>query len=151
MDVMTIGQVARQTGVGVETVRFYEKQALLPVPDRNSSGYRIYSPAAVERLLFIRHAKAIGFSLTEIRELLFLRVDDEASCLEIKEIAVDKVRDIDHRISALTRMREALTELARTCRKGRSAAECRILESLLADDFRMADGPNDHESKETEE
>ncbi len=134
MSVMTIGQVALHTGVGVETIRFYERKALLPEPERNGSGYRIYRQAAVERILFIRHAKALGFSLAEIKELLFLRVDDAASCLEIKEMAVDKIKDIEQRITALTRIRDALKELAQSCRKGRSAAECRILESLLAND-----------------
>ncbi len=140
MNAMTVGQVARHTGVGIETVRFYERKALLPVPERNRSGYRVYQQAAVDRILFIRNAKALGFSLAEIKELLFLRVDDAASCFEIKEIAVDKISDIEQRIEALTRIRDALQELARTCRKGRSAAECRILESLLAGDYTDSKG-----------
>jgi len=79
MDVMAIGQAARYTGVGVETLRFYEHKEPLPAPEHNKPGHRIYTLAAVERIFFIRHAKALGFSLAEIRELLFLRVDDDAS------------------------------------------------------------------------
>ena len=135
MQGMTIGQVADYTGVGVETVRFYERENLIPEPPRNNSGYRLYPPAAVERISFIRHAKGLGFSLAEIRELLFLRVDDNASCQEIKEIAVQKISDIEERIEALGQMRDALKELARTCSRGRPVAECRILDSLLAGNF----------------
>ncbi len=135
MEGMTIGQVSRQTGVGIETLRFYERESLIPAPPRNRSGYRMYQPEAVARIAFIRHAKALGFSLADIRELLFLRVDAAASCLEIKEIALARIADIEVRLSALTRMREALQDLAGTCRAGRSAGECQLLDSLLAGNF----------------
>ena len=74
MRALTIGQVARQAGVGVETVRFYERQGLLDAPPRRASGYRQYAPEMVARLQFIRRAKELGFALKEIRELLSLRV-----------------------------------------------------------------------------
>ena len=143
----TITELASDYDITSRTIRHYEDIGLLS-PERKGT-QRIFNTRDHVRLGLILRGKRIGFSLAEIRELLFLRVDDDASCLEIKEIAMDKVRDIDQRISALTRMRDALTELARTCRKGRSAAECRILESLLADDFHVAGALYDHGCKET--
>jgi len=110
----------------------------------------MYQPSAVERIVFIRYAKELGFSLAEIRELLFLRVDDNSSCMEIKEIAEDKISDIEERIAALDRMRDALKDLVRTCRPGRTVAECRILDSLLVGTFTKKTAkrsPNNEEKK----
>lgn len=149
MQGMTIGQVADQLGVGIETLRFYEREKLIPAPPRNSSGYRMYTVSAVARIAFIRHAKALGFSLADIRELLFLRVDAKASCLEIKEIAVDRISDIEARIAALTQMRDALKKLAGTCRSGRTAGQCRLLDSLLAESFVATRELTPYRNKET--
>src|SRR5207237_9845446 len=84
MEILSIGQVARRAGVGVETVRFYERQGLLEEPPRRASGYRQYSEEVVSRLRFIKRAQQLGFSLKEISELLLLRVDAQASCEEVK-------------------------------------------------------------------
>src|SRR6266436_4864358 len=81
---LSIGQVARQAGVGVETVRFYEREGLLEEPPRRASGYRQYDEQVVQRLHFIQRAKRLGFSLKEITELLLLRVDAQTSCDEVK-------------------------------------------------------------------
>ncbi len=121
--------------LNIETLRFYEREGLIPPPPRNGSGYRVYLPQAVDRVAFIRHAKALGFPLSDIRELLFLRVDAEASCLEIKETAEARIADIEARLVALTEMRDALQSLAGTCRAGRSAGQCQLLDSLLAGSF----------------
>src|ERR687896_82889 len=89
---LTIGQVARQSGVGVETVRFYEREGLLPRPSREaSSGYRQYSPEAVSRLRFIRRAKELGFTLREIGELLDLRVDPATNRGDVKRRTAAKI------------------------------------------------------------
>ena len=84
MQTFTIGKVARQAGVGVETVRFYEREGLIPSPLRGTSGYRQYPEITVSRIRFIRRAKSLGFSLREIRELISLRVDPAGSSAEVK-------------------------------------------------------------------
>src|SRR2546426_303226 len=116
MKPLTIGQVARQAGIGVETVRFYEREGLLQEPARRESGYRQYSEDVVARLRFIRRAKELGFSLKEIKELLALRVDPSTTCREVKEQAEAKIAHIEGKIASLVRMNEALVKLATVCR-----------------------------------
>src|SRR5262249_51950104 len=111
MKPLSIGQVARQAGVGVETVRFYERQGLLQEPARKDSGYRQYPEDAVARLRFIRRAKELGFSLKEIKELLALRVDPSTTCAEVKKQAEAKIGDIEEKLRTLQRMKKALVKL----------------------------------------
>src|SRR5690242_13179354 len=94
MKPLTIGQVARRTGVGIETVRFYEREGLLNRPARSpSSGYRLYEEEVVARLEFILRAKELGFTLNEIKELLFLRLAPDTSCADVKARAEVKIAD----------------------------------------------------------
>src|SRR5436190_1422470 len=102
---LTIGQVARSAGIGVETVRFYERRGLLREPPRSPSGYRSYPKEAVDGLRFIRKAKDLGFSLNEIRELMALRLKPGTSCSEVKRAASAKVVDVEAKIKALQRIR----------------------------------------------
>src|SRR5688572_6021621 len=97
MEAFTIGELARQAGVGIETVRFYERQGLLEEPKRRASGYRQYDVEAVAVLRFIRRAKELGFTLREIKALLALRLDDSASRADVREQAKAKVADIEAR------------------------------------------------------
>ncbi len=127
---LTIGQVAKRTGLGVETVRFYEREGLIAEPPRRSSGYRAYPASVVPRLGFIRRGKELGFTLKEIRELLSLRVDNKASCSAVKGRAQAKIADIEERIRSLQRMRRTLRRLAEACDERRPTSECPILESL---------------------
>ncbi len=117
---LTIGQVARETGVNVQTVRYYERRGLVPRPPRRASGYRLYSEETVRRISFIRHAKALGFSLDEIAELLSLRSEPGTPCSEIKKRASAKkilalISDVEERIAALMNIKEALNSLVDTC------------------------------------
>ena len=131
MEALTIGQVAKRAGVGVETLRFYEREGLIAEPKRRpSSGYRQYPPEAVRRVRFIRHAKDLGFTLKEIQELLDLRVDPDSTCSDVRRRARDKVADIEERIASLGQMRAALDRLARKCRGRGPTTECPILEEL---------------------
>ena len=130
MNALTIGQVARQAGVGVETVRFYERQGLLEQPARKASGYRQYAGDAVARLRFIRRGKELGFSLKEIGELLALRVGPDASVAEVKRRAEAKIADIEGKIRDLQRTRDALRKLAEACPGHGTLDECPILEAL---------------------
>ena len=97
MDTLTIGKVAREAGVGVETIRFYEREGLLESPDRRPSGYRQYEPEAIARLRFIKQAQRLGFTLREIKELLALKLDPDATRKQVKERAVAKIADIEQR------------------------------------------------------
>ncbi|MCA8978978.1 MAG: MerR family DNA-binding protein [Planctomycetes bacterium] len=130
MDALTIGQVAKQAGVGVETVRFYEREGLIAEPDRRPSGYRQYPPDAVQRIRFIRHAKELGFSLKEISELLSLRVDPDSTCADVRQRARDKIADIEEKMASLARMKAALERLVTKCRGKGPTTECPILEEI---------------------
>lgn len=130
MQTLTIGEVARQAGVGVETVRFYERQGLLEEPRRRPSGYRQYDPEAVTVLRFVRRAKELGFTLKEIKSLLGLRLDASATRAAVREQATAKVADIDARIADLQRMRDVLARLIHKCHGAGSASGCPILEAL---------------------
>jgi MerR family mercuric resistance operon transcriptional regulator len=130
MKPLTIGQVARRAGVGIETVRFYERQGLLDEPARKESGYRQYEEDVVARLRFIKRAKELGFSLKEIKELLTLRVDPTTTCAEVRSRAEAKIADIQGKIEALQRMKKALKKLTQTCSGRGPVNECPILEAL---------------------
>ncbi len=130
MKPLTIGEVARQAGVGVETVRFYERQGLLEEPQRRASGYRQYEEEAVAVLRFIRRAKELGFTLKEIQGLLALRLDATATRAEVRQQAKAKVADIEARIADLQRMRDALQTLIKKCHGDGSTTGCPILAAL---------------------
>lgn len=130
MKSLMIGQVASQSGVGVETIRFYERQGLLDPPSRRASGYREYDAEVVTRLRFIRRAKELGFSLSEIEELLRLGTDSADACSETKRLVVDKISGIDERIKDLQLVRNALSDLAAICDSNGFGSQCPILEML---------------------
>ncbi len=127
---MTIGQVAKATTLGVETIRFYERQGLIPDPPRRSSGYRQYPEDTLGRLRFIMRAKELGFSLKEISELLALRVDPDTSSNDIKQRVEEKIQDVEGKIRSLRRMKKALVALDESCDGCGPTSECPILETL---------------------
>lgn len=126
----TIGAVAKRAGVGVQTVRFYEREGLIVAPPRSASGYRHYPEEAIDRIRFIQRAKELGFSLAEVRSLLELRVRSDAECADVRLRAERKITDIDARIRDLREMRRALAELTKSCSAGLTTGECPILECL---------------------
>ena len=127
---LTIGQVAREAGVGVETIRFYEREGLIDNPPRRPSGYRQYDRQAVRRIRFIRHAKELGFTLREIRQLLDVQIAPDEACGEVLELASAKIADIEQRIDTLREIREALMKLAAACRERRRSDPCPILDAM---------------------
>lgn len=131
---LTIGQVARRAGVRVDTLRFYERRGLIAAPARRASGYREYSVASLGRLRFIRRAKALGFSLAEIRELLELEVSSAVGCGEAARAAREKISAIAAKIEDLEAMRRVLDRFAAACGRRRPAAACPLLEALFAAD-----------------
>ena len=130
MDTLSIGQVARRAGVGVETVRFYEREGELSEPPRRASGYRQYSEEVVTRLRFIKRAQQLGFSLKEISELLLLRVDAQTSCEEVKGRTEAKIAEVERKLVELQRMRQALLQVHALCTGPGPTSACPMLEAL---------------------
>lgn len=128
---MKIGEVASEAGIGIDAIRFYERRGLIPVPARRPSGYRDYPPDVVLNLRFIRHAKNLGFSLKEIRELLSLERDERATAADVKAAAERKLADIEDRIRALQRMRRVLRRAVDDCPGRGPTTGCSILRSLV--------------------
>lgn len=127
---LTIGAVARCAGVGVETIRYYERRGLLPEPPRSRAGYRMYAATDIERLCFIKEAQALGFTLEEIGDLLALRVDAERSCDDVRRRAEGKVAEIEDKLHSLQAMRAALTEMILACEREGLEGDCPFLEAL---------------------
>ncbi|TYO97605.1 MerR family mercuric resistance operon transcriptional regulator [Geothermobacter ehrlichii] len=134
MTELTIGKVARMAGVGIETIRFYERQGLIEQPPRPQNGFRIYPPETIRKIRFIRRAKQIGFSLREIRELLDLYFSSGASCDEVRRRAEEKRADIEQRMRHLQQMGQALQQLIDACRQRGPDDPCPILAELVADE-----------------
>ena len=130
MSGLTIGQVAQKAGMGIETIRFYERKGLIAEPPRKESGYRQFEPEVLERLAFIQQAKTLGFSLGEIHELMSLRHRADTSSRDVKKIATARLADIDQKIKVLKRMQRALKKLVDQCPGQGALKECPILEAL---------------------
>lgn len=130
MEGLTTARVAREGGVNVETIRYYERHGLLPKPPRTPSGYRVFSGDTVRRLRFIRRAQELGFTLNEIKELLAIRVKRGSSCADVRRKAQAKIADVDAKIRHLQAIREALREITATCSGEGPATNCSILDAL---------------------
>jgi MerR family mercuric resistance operon transcriptional regulator len=131
---LTIGRLAQAVGINLETVRFYERQGLLPKPPRSTSGYRLFPADAARRLKFIKRAQELGFSLSEIRELLALKMSPRTTSTEIRKRTETKIADIERKIKTLNSMRRSLVKLAGSCSGCSPLSECPILESLDRED-----------------
>jgi MerR family mercuric resistance operon transcriptional regulator len=127
---LTIGRLARVGGVNLETIRYYEREGLLPRPPRTRAGYRIFPTDAARRLRFIKRAQDLGFSLKEIRELLALRVKPGTKADQIRARTEAKIADIDEKIQTLSAMKRTLADLTTRCSGCSPMGECPILESL---------------------
>lgn len=129
MKPLMIGDLAAATGTKVNTIRFYEEIGLLPKAARTSSGRRTYDESGLARLSFIRHGRALGFSISEIRSLMKLADHPERDCIEAAEIAHRHLRDVEERIRRLQALKTELEQVASSCDGGR-AADCRVIEAL---------------------
>jgi len=128
---MTIARAAEQAGVGVETIRFYERRGLIAQPLKpRGGGYRHYDRETVERIRFIRQAQELGFSLREIDELLALKTDRQADCADVRLQAVAKRQEVERKIGQLEEIRSALDALIATCPGGGDLNACTIMEAL---------------------
>ncbi len=128
---LTIGILAKRSGVSVETIRYYQRRHLLEEPSKPVGGYRRYSLETVKRVRFIKRAQTLGFTLEEISGLLDL--DEREACLETREIAVQKLTSIKEKLSDLSRMKKALSRLVRACNTSSVGEPCPIIHLLVQD------------------
>ena len=124
---MMIGEIARRSGIGIETIRYYEREGLLQEPVRRPSGYRLFEESTVERLDYIKRAKELGFTLAEIRELLELSYSTNSHCVHIRARAEAKITDIEDKIRSLQRMKRSLGKIVQRCRCDNSAKRCPLV------------------------
>lgn len=129
----TIGELAKKADVNLQTIRYYERRKLLMPVARKESGYRLYDRNVFRRLMFIRHAKELGFTLEEIKELLDLRLGSAESpdaCKRVKARAEDKLKAVEDRIAAMESVRKILIELVGFCERRTPTEECPILKAI---------------------
>ena len=125
-----IGALARESGVNIETIRYYEKIGIMPKPARSSGGYRLYMAQHIKRLTFIRRGRELGFSLDELRDLLRLVDGRSYTCAEVRTLTLDHVADIRRKITDLRRLERVMTGIASRC-SGKRIPECPIVDALF--------------------
>ncbi len=130
METLTRGKLAKRSGVNIETLRSYEKRNLIDPPRRSEAGYRLYTPADILRIRFIKNAQKLGFTLNEIRELLKLRIKVNTSCDSVLKKAEHKRTEIMVKIKDLQSMKRALDQLIHKCEQSIPTEDCPILESF---------------------
>lgn len=131
MSALTVGKVAAEAGVNIETLRYYERKGILPEPPRSPSSYRLYPEDTVRRVRFVKRAQELGFTLKEVKEILSLRVTRGARCRDVQQQAEVKIQEIDQKIRALQAMQNVLQQLVQQCSSGTaSMTECPILKCL---------------------
>ncbi len=131
---MPIGELSRRTGCNIETIRYYERIGLMPVPPRRGR-YRSYGAGDVGRLSFVRRARELGFTLDEVRTLLGLAASEQASCAEVRMLAASHLEDVRARIADLKRMERVLADSVRACDAGQDAG-CPLIQALYAEHAR---------------
>lgn len=127
---MKIGALAKQTGLSVQTIRFYEQEGLVPIPQRTEGNYRLYDIESLRQLGFIKQCRNLGLTLHEIRELIKYQATPEEACGEINQIVDAHVLEVDARIAELSTLREQLISLRTQCNSSRSVKDCGILKAL---------------------
>ena len=131
---MKIGRLAESVGVSVQTVRYYERRGLLTEPERTRSGYRLYDDETLLRLRFILTAKALGFTLAEVQELIDLRVNPATTSEDVRARARQKIQTTKAKMAGLRRLLRGLERLVAECDAGGSAQACALMHSLEVDE-----------------
>ncbi|WP_395708343.1 helix-turn-helix domain-containing protein [Reyranella sp.] len=126
---MSIGALSKQSGVHIETIRYYERAGVLPKARRATNGRRIYGEDDAGRLAFIRHARELGFDLVSVRALLALQEKPELSCKAASDLASAQLSAVESRLSRLTVLRDELKRMVRACKNGR-VVDCRVIDAL---------------------
>lgn len=127
---ITIGMLSKDTGVNIETIRYYERIGILPEPPRSQSGYRLYGKDHLKRLTFVRRSRELGFSLKEVRGLLELVDGGDFSCDQVKSITVDHLGDVRRKIADLRKLERVLKEMASECDRG-AVPDCPVIDALF--------------------
>ncbi|MBL4850041.1 MAG: MerR family DNA-binding protein [Planctomycetes bacterium] len=127
---MTISELAKACGVGVETIRYYERRKLIPDPRPGKVGYREFGRDDLRRVNFIRQAQGLGFTLKQIAELLALRVSTESTCDDVRDLAEVKLGEIEEKIATLKSFKRALSQLVGQCGRTSPASQCPIIDAL---------------------
>jgi Cd(II)/Pb(II)-responsive transcriptional regulator len=141
---MKIGELAEATQCTVETIRYYEKERLLPKPDRTTNNYRLYGPKHLERLRFIRNCRALGMSQEEVHALLHFVDQPSSNCESVNLLLDEHIAHVDVRIKELANLKSQLATLRNKCQSKRKIKECGILHGLAAMRFLTKDSPNTH-------
>jgi Cu(I)-responsive transcriptional regulator len=138
MEKLTRGRLAKSSGVHPETIRYYEQNGLLPIPARSESNYRLFDRESIDRVHFIKRAQSVGFSLDEIRLLLSLKYAEDATCEPVRQLAKEKLAELDQKIQALHAMKALLEGLVEICPGGdEPIEECPILDHLTSEHLDM--------------
>lgn len=127
----TIGKLSSQTGVNIETIRYYEKEGILPASPRTEGGHRLYSEEHLRRLTFVRRSRELGFSLNEIRTMLDMVDGGNLTCSEVKDVTVKHLENVRDKISDLQKLEKTLKAIASQC-KGNKTPDCPIIDSLFS-------------------
>lgn len=131
---LKVGEVAKRTGITVETIRYYEREGLLDPPARTAAGYRLFAEPVLQRISFIQRAKGLGFSLKEILELIALQENPSLCCADVRKVANAKIADIQKRIDHLLYMQQALIELSNNCtEQSEPSLPCPVITALSCD------------------
>ncbi|SEG35838.1 Cu(I)-responsive transcriptional regulator [Bryocella elongata] len=128
-----IGDLAKQTGVRVVTIRYYEQAGLLPVCERTAANYRVYAQEHLQRLNFVRRCRELGFSLEQIRNLLLLSAAQSPTCADVCNVAADHLKEVESKITDLKRLAAELRRIGSSCNGKRSSADCRLIASLTSE------------------
>ena len=129
----TIGKASEQSGVNIETIRYYEREGVVPKPGRSAGGRRLYSSDEIAKLRFVRRCRDLGFPISIIQTFLSFTAQKDRSCGEVKTMAENHLREITAKIENLMRLREALLSLSKNCDEGTAA--CPMLDALMKDGF----------------
>ncbi|RQP21979.1 Cd(II)/Pb(II)-responsive transcriptional regulator [Piscinibacter terrae] len=141
---MKIGELSRETGTAIETIRFYEREALLPAPQRTGGNFRVYEKGHAERLAFIRHCRSLDMTLDEVRVLLDYKDAPERSCGEVNELLDAHIGHVAARIKELRTLEKHLKALRQQCGDARSGVDCGILDGISAAARSPATKPSTH-------
>jgi len=147
---MKIGELAQRTGISIETIRFYEAQGLLPPPARAANNYRVYTPEHAEQLAFIAKCRSLDMAHTEIRRLLELQANPQASCEEVNQLLDEHLRHVEARIAELTELKRQIESIGQRCTTAASVAECGVLQSLHEDALPANGAHADHNHGDAE-
>jgi MerR family transcriptional regulator, mercuric resistance operon regulatory protein len=128
-----IGVLSRRTGCNIETIRYYERLGLLPAPERTGGGHRVYDLEHLRRLRFVRRARALGFSLDEVRTLLRLSLGGESSCARVRDLAAAHLTDVREKLAGLRAMELVLQDTIRRCDHS-SEPSCPLIDALSSEE-----------------